>query len=499
MRRVTATHDASEQPMPTGLVRRGARYYIRRRIPLDLTAHYQTNAVMRALGTSDFGEAKKLVVKAWQAYDDEFDRVRATLTAAAKKVPSSLYRSREEQEAEEAYRPQEEQMWEEERERIEADPVLKAKSRLAKAINAEADRAELAELARWAEAKVEAKEPDSENSTIQQLQDRWMKDQERNRSTVAGMKRAVDRFEQVIGNKRVKAITRRDVTSFADKMRTPGVVTEEGVSIPNMNTTLSLLSALFGFAVKRDLIETNPAAGTQLQDNRRAREKRREFDAPALAAIFGSPIYRDGARPVGGAGEAAYWLPLLALYTGARINELCQLHPDDVTEEAYADPKGKGLKAWVIRIQHDRAKGQSVKTEGSERRIPVHADLIKLGFVRYAQDQRGKALLFDKLSQGPKETRLAGNWGRWFARYLRDECGVTDERMTFHSFRHSFKHYARQALIPADVHNALTGHETRSAADAYGGLSYPLYPLVEGMKRYRVPGFELPAPPPSLR
>jgi integrase len=71
--------------------------------------------------------------------------------------------------------------------------------------------------------------------------------------------------------------------------------------------------------------------------------------------------------------------------------------------------------------------------------------------------------------------------------------------MTFHSFRHSFKHHARQALIPADVHNALTGHETRSAADAYGGLSYPLAPLVEGIKRYRVPGFTLPEPPPAFR
>ncbi|MBL8553259.1 MAG: site-specific integrase [Phenylobacterium sp.] len=485
--------------MPPGLIRRGARYYIRRRIPLDLIEHYQTSAVMRALGTSDFAEAKKLVIRAWQAYDDEFDRVRVTLSATPQKVPSALYGSREEQEAEEAYRPQEEQMWEEERERIEADPVLKAKSRLAKAINAEADRAELAELARWGDAKAEAKEPDSENPTIQQLHDRWVKDQERNPSTLKGMKRAVDRFEEVIGNKRIKAVARRDATSFTDKMRTPGVVSEEGVSIPNMNTTLSLLSALFGFAVKRDLIETNPFTGTQLQDSRRAREKRREFDASALAAIFGSPIYRDGERPVGGAGEAAYWLPLLALYTGARINELCQLHPDDVTEEGYVDPKGKSLKAWVIRIQHDRAKGQSVKTEGSERRIPVHADLIKLGFVRYAQGQRGKALLFDKLTYSPADEKLSGNWGRWWGRQLRSDWGVTDERMTFHSFRHSFKHYARQALIPADVHNALTGHETRSAADAYGGLSYPLYPLVEGMKRYRVPGFELPAPPPSLR
>lgn len=247
--------------------------------------------------------------------------------------------------------------------------------------------------------------------------------------------------------------------------------------------------------MKRNLIESNPARGTQLKDARRAREKRREFDEQALGAIFGSAIYAADERPEGGAGEAAYWLPLLALYTGARINELCQLHPGDVQQEGYTDPKGKPQKAWVIRIEHDVAKGKRVKTEGSERRIPVHPDLVKVGFVKYAQAQAGKPLLFDRLSMGPKETRLAGNWGRWFARYMRNTCGVTDERMTFHSFRHTFKHHMRQCQVPKDVNDALTGHETGDAADAYGGLSFPLFPLVEGMKRYRVPGFTLPKPP----
>jgi hypothetical protein len=55
-----------------------------------------------------------------------------------------------------------------------------------------------------------------------------------------------------MGDKHVTAITRRDVTAFTDKLREPGVVTAEGVSIPHMNTTLSLLSALLGFAVKRN-------------------------------------------------------------------------------------------------------------------------------------------------------------------------------------------------------------------------------------------------------
>lgn len=41
------------------------------------------------------------------------------------------------------------------------------------------------------------------------------------------------------------------------------------------------------------------------------------------------------------------------------------------------------------------------------------------------------------------EGELMGNRSKWFSRYLRRVCGVVDDRVVFHSFRHSFKHYAR--------------------------------------------------------
>lgn len=96
------------------------------------------------------------------------------------------------------------------------------------------------------------------------------------------------------------------MTAFSDKLREPGVVSPEGVSIPTTNTTLSLISALLGLARKRNFIENNPALRTQLKDARRAREKRREFDQAALTAIFGSAIYTADERPDGGAEEAVY-------------------------------------------------------------------------------------------------------------------------------------------------------------------------------------------------
>ena len=54
-------------------------------------------------------------------------------------------------------------------------------------------------------------------------------------------------------------------------------------------------------------------------------------------------------------------------------------------------------------------------------------------------------------------------------------------------------------MIPKDVHDAITGHKSSDTGDAYGGLSYPLAPMVDAMARYRVPGFKVPSPPPRFR
>jgi len=234
-----------------------------------------------------------------------------------------------------------------------------------------------------------------------------------------------------------------------------------------------MLGVIFNYACDNDIMPVNPAAKIRVTDKRRAKDKRREFDTSALNAIFTSPVYTEGYRPVAGAGEAAYWLPLLALFTGARIEELAQLRPEDVYEESYADGQGAECRAWVLRITGNLSEGQEIKTESSERRVPLHSELLRLGFVEFALAAKGQARIFDKL-RSDADGKESGNYSKWFSRYLRGQCKVTDERMVFHSFRHTFKHLARLAGVPTEVHNALTGHVTGDVADNYGGLSFRL-------------------------
>ncbi|MDP1776177.1 MAG: site-specific integrase, partial [Moraxellaceae bacterium] len=207
------------------------------------------------------------------------------------------------------------------------------------------------------------------------------------------------------------------------------------------------------------------------------------FPLTALNTIFSSPVYSANARPLGGAGEASYWLPLLGLYTGARLEELGQLHPNDVYEESTPD---ESMTAWVIRITD--GEGQSLKNVSSRRRIPVHPALINLGFIEYAVRAKSEKRyrLFDKLKLN-KYGKHTDAWSKWFSRYLRHTCGITDTSLVFHSFRHTFKDYCRAASIPEDVHDSFTGHTSDSVARSYGG-EYPLAPLVSAINKFKISG-----------
>jgi integrase len=181
-------------------------------------------------------------------------------------------------------------------------------------------------------------------------------------------------------------------------------------------------------------------------------------------------------------------MPLLALYTGARLEELAQLSPDDVHQASYVDASGSQASAWIIRIS-DMGEGQEVKTATSRRRVPVHADLIALGFIDYVQTITGPRLF--PLLKTDSDGREGGLFGKWFGKHIR-KIGIVDRRMVFHSFRHLLKHTMRECGITEEVSDAITGHASASVGRRYGATLYPLAPLVDAMQRYRIHGLTLP-------
>lgn len=495
--------------MPTGLIRRtGGRYSTRRVIPLDLQKHYGKREIVIALGTADPSEARRRHALTWVEIDKDFAERRMGIAPTAIASPddvtdigqrtlSALRKRRDIAQA----GGQLGEFMAANREEI---PILQAMlvgdfdpqgwslgrvegHRNARVALATGDGT-IAANSQPATASPATSSADA--ITIEQALDRWAQERKPAARTIRRTRNILDRFEAAVGTVTTATLTRRHVLDFKDHL------VASGQSPANINVMIPMLGTVFNYAVANDLMAHNPASKIGVADPRRAKEKGRAYEPEELTALFDGPVHRLGARPPGGGGEAAFWLPLLALFTGARQTELGQLHPDDIAHEAYLDADGMSQSAWVIRVVENKARGQRVKNDGSERRIPVHADLMTLGFlamVNSARDEKRDRIF--PLIVDNSVGELMGNWSKWFGRYRRKECGLDTKSTPFHGLRHTFKHLARLAGIPTEVHNALTGHETGDVADAYGALSYPLHPLVEAMKRYRVPDFNLPARP----
>ena len=323
--------------------------------------------------------------------------------------------------------------------------------------------------------------------------DLWAAERKPNQKGIDAHRSVASWFYGRVGQKPVDQITRQDVLAFKSKLLS------DGQSAANIKVKLSRLRTLLQWAADNGHAAANVAHGITIKDTQAAKNKRKPFDLLALNAIFGSSIYAEGDRPTQGRGEAAYWLPLLALFTGARMEELGQLRPDDVVHRSYPDPDGNERQGWFLNlVEIARENGTELKTAESERVIPLHSELHRLGFLDFALAMKNEERhrLFYKLTPGPYGN-LTHKWGQWFAHSLRNTWGVTDKRMTFHSFRHTFTDHVRRPDIPEGIQRQLVGHSSKDVHDDYGS-GYNLHWLVEAMKLYRIPGLPLPKAGPGV-
>jgi integrase len=179
----------------------------------------------------------------------------------------------------------------------------------------------------------------------------------------------------------------------------------------------------------------------------------------------------------------------MALFTGARLNELAPLTAADVMTDATTN-------IVSINIKEDQQQGRRLKTAGSARLVPIHPDLTRIGFLQFVgriHSTGHEARLFPLLTVGPKGG-FGEAWSKWFGRYKR-ELGITNKASVFHSFRHGFKDAARAARVSEELHDALTGHTGSSVGRTYGAKDmvrrFGLETLADAVNKIKYPGLDL--------
>jgi integrase len=325
--------------------------------------------------------------------------------------------------------------------------------------------------------------------------------------TLLEAEHAVRRFKEMHGDLRLGDIDRTKAREFRDAMaklptRLPAklrtmtlkalLARDLSAYPPRDGATVNKLLAMLGAIVSRSEADgrmdgvagwTNPF-DKRLRLALDTREPGRELFATAeLRALFASPVYSHGLRPRGGGGEAAFWFPLVAMLSGMRLEEIAGLRVRDL---ALDEETGR----WVFEVRH--YEGRSLKTASSLRRVPVHKELVRLGLVKYRETlvEAGAALddpLWPDVKAGSAGRPRSALWSKWFGRYLRAAGGVPDRRKAFHSFRHTFKRACRDAGLPEEVHDALTGHAGNGGVGRGYGAGVSLGPLVQAMDRVKSP------------
>lgn len=231
----------------------------------------------------------------------------------------------------------------------------------------------------------------------------------------------------------------------------------KGLSVSAINRYLRLASSLFRYAIKNGHMSVDYAQGLKLPKKRRPDEERSIFTKEDLEKLFYSTEYEYGTHR----HPWQFWLPVLAVFTGARLEELCQLSVSDVYEED---------KIWVLDINSQ--DGKRLKNRSSERLVPLHPTIIgQLGFPQYVERVRagGNGRVF------PELRRVQGCYGhypsRWFRKY-RKSCGVSASNKNFHSFRHTFVDGLKQKQVPEVLVSQFVGHNIPGIT--YGRYGKPI-------------------------
>ena len=173
-------------------------------------------------------------------------------------------------------------------------------------------------------------------------------------------------------------------------------------------------------------------------------EKRSPFTVAEGQALFALPIYSgchdEGARLDIGSlviHDALYWIPLIAWYGLMRLGEIAGLMLINID-----------LKNKVFIVTDNKLR--RVKTPQSKRRVPIHPELIRLGFIDYVLElaQLGHEILFPDLKLRGDKTPMGALFYKSFKPALDSALPHAGaQRITLHSTRKT----GNTAMIAGEV------------------------------------------------
>ena len=168
------------------------------------------------------------------------------------------------------------------------------------------------------------------------------------------------------------------------------------------------------------------------------------FNAEHLQLIFNHQGYSEDKFRA----SYRFWLPVIGLFTGMRLSEICWLSPDNIKQKN---------GTWVFIIEQS-------KTTDMPRYVPIHSfllnDLRIIEYRNWASDRNYKRIFYElepREDDAPFRTP-----SDWFNQTHLKSLGLKDvnENLTFHSFRHTFISRAVNMGLNLELTQRIVGHRS---------------------------------------
>lgn len=101
----------------------------------------------------------------------------------------------------------------------------------------------------------------------------------------------------------------QEVVEIADQLNL------ERSSIPTVNKRLDVIRAVFSYGLEEDRVAKNPFVNLRMKEAKKAKSKRQPMGEHDLGKLFNGLAQ----------GSEDFWVTMIALYQGARQNEILQL------------------------------------------------------------------------------------------------------------------------------------------------------------------------------
>lgn len=334
-------------------------------------------------------------------------------------------------------------------------------------------------------------------------------------SSLADYEFVFQTFIDLVGDKKLNTIKSADVTkyltalahypssaskktefkgkSFSDIVRLAKDMGAKAIRISTQKKHINYLRAFFNWCYEKLDLRRNPMLSVSMKRYKRSKEQvRTPFETDDLQKIFDPRRTRRYKKP-------HYFLaPLIALYSGMRVNEIMQMAVSDIIfVETGFDLDGQPIKVPCFQVQADTGGkddgDKHTKTENSDRVIPIHSKLLELGLLAYVDDarRRGFKYLFPGVKRGKNGPGAVVS--AWFNNsLLRTKCEILDKSKTFHAFRGTFWTLGDRSKVLVTAMRKLVGYspgdsverihyirraDVRECKEALESIQYPALDL----------------------